>query len=50
MKLLKQPKKPSIYLMFKKYAAIFCDDKYEEWKSFFPEDFISNLYMMVELK
>ena len=50
MKLLKVPKKPTIYLMFKKYKEVFLNDKYEEWKSFFPEDFLSNLYMNIELK
>lgn len=50
MKLLHQPVRPSIYMIFKKYKEIFMDDKFEEWKSFFPEDFITSLYLEVELK
>ncbi len=50
MKLLAIPKKPSIYLMFKRYTEIFMSDKYDEWKSFFPEDFLAEMYMTVELK
>jgi len=50
MKLARTPKKPSVYLIFKRYREIFLDDKYEEWKSFFPEDFLSELYMSIELK
>ena len=50
MKLLRHPKKPTIYLMFKRYSEIFLNDKYDEWKSFFPEDFISEIYMSIELK
>jgi hypothetical protein len=50
MKLLRTPKKPSAYLMFKRYTEIFLNDKYEEWKSFFPEDFLSEIYMNIELK
>jgi len=50
MKLVKPPKKPSIYLMFKRYFDIFQNEKYAEWKSFFPEDFLSEIYMSVELK
>ena len=50
MKLLRHPKKPTIYLMFKRYSEIFLNDKYDEWKSFFPEDFLSEIYMSIELK
>ena len=50
MKLLSEPKKPTVYLMFKRYADIFMNDKYEEWKSFFPEDFLSEMYMSIELQ
>jgi len=50
MKLLRKPKKPNIYLMFKRYAEIFYNDNYEEWRSFFPDDFLSEMYMTVELK
>ena len=50
MKLLRVPKKPTIYLMFKRYKDIFLNDKYDEWKSFFPEDFLSEIYMSIELK
>jgi len=50
MKLLTIPKKPSIYLMFKRYTEIFLNDKYKEWESFFPDDFLAEMYMTVELK
>lgn len=50
MKLRWVPKRPTIYLMFKRYSEIFLNDKYEEWKSFFPEDFLSDIYMNIELK
>jgi hypothetical protein len=50
MKLLRQPKKPTIFLMFKRYSEIFLNDNFEEWKSFFPEDFLAEIYMTIELK
>jgi len=50
MRLLSKPKKPTIYLMFKRYAEIFLNEKYSEWESFFPEDFLAEIYMTVELK
>jgi hypothetical protein len=50
MKLLNKPKKPSSMFLFKKYSDIILKDEYNEWKSFFPEDFISDLYMSIELK
>jgi len=43
MKLHYAPKKPTIHLLFKKYAAYFFDFRYTEWNSLFPEEFLAEL-------
>jgi 5-methylcytosine-specific restriction endonuclease McrA len=50
MKLLTVPKKPSTWLLFKRYKALFNNEAFREWKMFFPEDFLSEVYMTVDLK
>ena len=50
MSLVKKPKRPSSFLMFKNYLKRIDEDPFKDWKYFFPEDFISEIYWNVELK
>lgn len=50
MDLIKKPKKPSNFIMFKNYLKRFDEDPFKDWKYFFPNDFISELYWNIELK
>lgn len=49
MKLIRQPKKPSPYLIFKNYAKRMDQEPFKAWIPFFPNDFISDAYWNVEL-
>lgn len=50
MKLIRQPKKPSQYLMFKNYIKRMDEEPFKDWKTFFPDDFISEAYWNTELQ
>lgn len=50
MHLLKQPTKPGFYTVFKGYINKFNENQLDEWKHFFPDDFISEAYWDVELE
>ncbi len=50
MSLIRKPKKPSQYLMFKNYLNRMDEDPFKEWVRFFPDDFISQAYWNVELE
>jgi len=49
MKLIRQPTKPSVYIMFKHYLNRIDEDPFKDWIPFFPNDLISQLYWNVEL-
>lgn len=47
--LIKQPTKPSMYIMFKHYLNRMDEDPFKDWVPFFPNDMISQLYWNTEL-
>ena len=49
MKLLKNPTKPSQYLIFKKHLKYINNEPYKTWHNFFPENIISELYWNTEI-
>lgn len=54
MTLIRQPTKPSVYIMFKHYLDKMDEDPFKDWVHFFPNDLIatltSQIYWNVELK
>jgi 5-methylcytosine-specific restriction endonuclease McrA len=49
MTLIRQPVKPSMYIMFKHYLNRMDEDPFRDWAPFFPNDMISQLYWNTEL-
>lgn len=49
MKLIKNPVKPSIYILFRHYIDRMNEDPFKDWIPFFPDDFISQIYWNVDL-
>jgi hypothetical protein len=50
MVLLKNPTKPSLMILFKSFLSKIDDDQFKDWKHFFPDDLISEIYWNTELK
>ncbi|MFW6281216.1 MAG: HNH endonuclease [bacterium] len=50
MKLISKPKKPSMFLMFKHYIQKMDEEPFCDWKHFFPDDIISDMYWNTELQ
>jgi len=54
MSLIRQPTRPSAYIMFKHYLDKANEEPFKDWIHFFPDDFISSftdhVYWNVELK
>lgn len=49
MHLIRQPTKPSMFIIFKHYLNKIDEDPFKDWIPFFPNDFISQIYWNAEL-
>lgn len=50
MTLARQPKKPSQFLIFKRFIKRINEEPYKDWIQFFPKDFISECYWNCEIE